>query len=348
MTDTPIAAPLQNVANHPSLQAPSAQSTGVGFHASHEQLAPSTLLRCVTWAEQAGFNAMMCSDHFHPWTADQGQSGHSWSWLGAAMASTSLPAGVVTTPGYRQHPALVAQAAATLAEMFEERFWVAVGSGEALNECIVGGDWPHKAARNDRLRACVDIMRALWAGEEVTCEGPVPTRRARLFTRPDRPPPIFVAAMSPETAAWAAPWADGLITASGKRESMRAVLEAFREHGGGNKPVVLQVKLSYADSDALALAEAHAQWRANILASEVLSQLSTPSQFEAAGAWVRPEDVQEAVRVSCDLAWHTDQLLEDLDEGYSHLMLHNVNLRQQAFIEAFGERVLPALLARRS
>lgn len=335
-----------DLADHPALQGPALQPRLLGYHASHEQFAPSALLRYARWAEEAGFNAMMASDHFHPWLGEQGHSGHSWSWLGAALESTSLPAGVVTTPGYRQHPAIVAQAAASLAEMSGNRFWMAVGSGEALNESIVAGDWPDKAARNERLRVCVDIMRSLWAGEEVTCQGVIPTRGARLYTRPSRPPPLFVAAMSPQTAAWAAPWADGLITASGKRESMGAVLAAFRDHGGAGKPVILQVKVSYDETDELALNGAYSQWRANILGSEVLSQLTTPSQFEAASAWVRRDDMKAAVRVSSDLAWHTDQLHEDVAQGFDHLMLHNVNLQQRAFIEAFGERVLPGLSAR--
>ena len=139
----------------------------IGFHASHEQIDPRSLLAAVQAAEAAGFQAAMCSDHFSPWSARQGESGFAWSWLGAALQATSLSFGVVNAPGQRYHPAIIAQAAATLAQMFPDRFWVALGSGEAMNEHITGERWPAKSVRNARLRECVDIMRALFAGETV-------------------------------------------------------------------------------------------------------------------------------------------------------------------------------------
>ena len=143
----------------------------IGFHASDEQWPPSRLLRYVQPAERARFSAAMCSDHFHPWSERQGNSGFPWSWLGAALQATSLPFGVVTVPGQRYHPAIIAQAAATQAEMFPERFWLAVGSGEALNEHITGERWPPKVERNVRLKEAVDAMRALWRGETVNHDG---------------------------------------------------------------------------------------------------------------------------------------------------------------------------------
>ena len=133
----------------------------IGFHASHEQIPPSRLLAAVRAAEAAGFDAAMCSDHFSPWSERQGESGFAWSWLGAALEATSLSLGCVNAPGQRYHPAIIAQAAATLAEMYPGRFWVALGSGEASNEHITGAPWPDKATRNARLRECVDVMRAL-------------------------------------------------------------------------------------------------------------------------------------------------------------------------------------------
>src|SRR3712207_1221955 len=145
----------------------------VGFHASHEQFAPSELLRLVRAAERAGFDCAMSSDHFRPWGAAQGQSGFAWSWLGAALEATRLPFGVVTAPGWRYHPAVLAQAGATLAEMYPGRFWMALGSGEAINEAITGLPWPEKAERNARLEECAAVMRALLAGETVTHRGRV-------------------------------------------------------------------------------------------------------------------------------------------------------------------------------
>src|SRR5512133_1751750 len=139
----------------------------IGFHCSHEQIHPLRLLRDVQHAEQAGFTAAMSADHLSPWSSRQGQSGYAWSWLGAAMATTGLPFGVVTAPGQRYHPAVTAQALATLAAMFPGRFWAALGSGEASNERVTGAVWPRKDVRDARLVECVDVIRRLLAGETV-------------------------------------------------------------------------------------------------------------------------------------------------------------------------------------
>ncbi len=308
----------------------------IGYHASHEQFAPEHLLALVRRAESAGFGAAMCSDHFHPWSTVQGHGGHAWSWLGAAMAGTSLRFGVVNAPVGRYHPAVVAQAAATLARMFPGRFWMAVGSGEALNEAVVGGHWPPKAQRNARLREAVDVIRALWAGEEVTHEGAFTVQRARLYSLPERAPALYVAALSEDTARWCAPWADGLITVNMPGEGTRRIVEAFREAGGEGKPMALQVKLSFDESDEAALAGAHAQWKTNVFDGPVSEVLRTPEQYESVARFVRAEDVAQRVRVSSDLLQHEAWLRADLALGFDALYLHNVNTRQEAFVDAFG------------
>src|SRR4051812_39600876 len=145
----------------------------IGYHASHEQFAPSDLLFWTKCAEEAGFDCAMSSDHFHPWSERQGQSAFAWSWLGAAMESTCLPFGIISAPGYRYHPAVIAQGAATLAKMYPDRLWLALCSGEAINECITGMAWPEKHERNARLLECVPVIRALFAGEAVTHRGRV-------------------------------------------------------------------------------------------------------------------------------------------------------------------------------
>src|SRR6188472_3590870 len=142
--------------------------TVIGFHCSHEQISPALLLKDVQQAEQAGFTAGMSSDHFSPWSKRQGESGFAWSFLGAALATTNIPFGVVNAPGQRYHPAIIAQAIATLAQMFPGRFWAALGSGELLNEHITADAWIPKKERQARLLECVEIIRALWAGETVT------------------------------------------------------------------------------------------------------------------------------------------------------------------------------------
>ena len=315
----------------------------IGFHASHEQFGPNRLLDCVKLAEQAGFQAAMCSDHILPWSERQGESVFAWSWLGAAMQATSLPFGVVNAPGQRYHPAIIAQAAATLAVMFPGRFWLAVGSGENLNEHITGEHWPPKPERNARLKECVEIMRALWAGETVTHKGRVTVEGAKLYTRPNEAPMVVGAAITPETAEWLGGWADGLITISQPQEKLTQVIEAFRRGGGEGKPMYLQVKLAYAQSEETARAEAHDQWRNNILRSIIEANLSTPAQFDAVGNYVRPEDLDGHVRISSDLERHLDWLHEDLGLGFAGLYLHNVCRNQEAFIDAFAERVLPQL-----
>ena len=152
----------------------------IGFHASHEQFAPSRLVQCAQRAERAGFGALFSSDHFHPWSERQGESGFSFAFMGAAMQATQLPARMICCPGGRYHPAIVAQATATLAEMFEGRFWLAIGSGQALNERITGDAWPAKRLRNERLLECAHILRALWAGETVTHYGLFKVEEAKL------------------------------------------------------------------------------------------------------------------------------------------------------------------------
>ena len=174
--------------------------TVYGIHASHEQIHPRALLAPRSPAEHAGFAAAMCSDHFSPWSARQGQSAFAWSWLGAALQATDLPFGVVNAPGQRYHPAIIAQAIGTLGAMYPGRFWAALGTGEASNEHITGGGWPRKEVRDARLRECVDVIRALLAGEEVSHDGLVTVDRARLWTRPAEPPPLIGAAVSVETA----------------------------------------------------------------------------------------------------------------------------------------------------
>ena len=314
-----------------------------GYHASHEQFKPSALLEWAQMAQQAGFTAALSSDHFHPWSEAQGESGFAWSWLGAAMQATSLSFGVVCAPGQRYHPAIIAQAAATLAEMFPDRFWVALGSGQALNEQITGTVWPAKSERNARLKECIEIIRALWAGETVTHHGRVCVEEAKLYTRPQTPPRIIGAAVTPQTAEWFGSFADGLITTSRPPEKLRQVVEAFHRGGGEGKPMYLKVQLSYAQDEATARAEAHEQWRNNIFENILMTELRTPAQFDAAGQFVQPEELNEHVRISADPQQHIDWLQQDLELGFSELILHNVNRDQQQFIEVFGEKVLPVL-----
>ncbi|TVP62029.1 MAG: LLM class flavin-dependent oxidoreductase [Nodularia sp. (in: Bacteria)] len=314
-----------------------------GYHASHEQFKPSALLKYVQAAHQAGFSRISCSDHFHPWSDRQGESGYAWSWLGAAMQATPLNFGVVCAPGQRYHPAIIAQAAATLSEMFTERFWVALGSGQALNEQITGDFWPAKAVRNMRLKECAEMIRALWTGETITHYGLVNVEQAKLYTRPAIAPLIIGAAITPATAEWLGSWADGMITVSHPYEMLKQVVEAFRRGGGEGKPMYLKVQMSYAADETTALEGAYDQWRTNILPSPILSDLRSPKQFEAIAEFVKPEDMYKYVRISATPQQHIDWLKQDIELGFNEIYLHNVNRQQENFIEVFGKEVIPAL-----
>jgi probable non-F420 flavinoid oxidoreductase len=253
----------------------------IGFHASHEQIHPAVLLDAVRVAEQVGFTAAMCSDHFSPWTSRQGHSGFAWSWLGAAMQATELPFGVVNAPGQRYHPAIVAQAVASLSAMFEGRFWVALGSGENSNEHITGERWPRKEQRNARLGECVEVIRALLAGEEVSHEGLVTVDRARIWTRPEIPPKLIATAVSVETAEWAGTWADGLATITQPADHLRQMIDAYHSAGGVG-PLICQVHLSYADTREEAQTTAFEQWRHGVLGPPVCWDLDHVEAFDAA------------------------------------------------------------------
>ena len=314
-----------------------------GFHCSHEQHPPSALLRYARLAADAGFAHAMCSDHVRPWSERQGHSGYAWSWLGAALAGTTLSFGTVCAPGQRYHPAIVAQGAATLAEMFPDRFWLAVGSGEALNESITAAPWPSKPERNARLEESVRMMRELWAGRTVTMRARVTAADARLYVHPPAPPPVFGAALTVETAGWLGRWADGLITVPGPRDHMRAVVDAFRQGGGEGKPMFLQVALSFARTDDEALDAAYDQWRQCTLDNQQLADLETPGDFDRACAGATRGEVAARVRVSADISRHLAWLQEDAAFGFDRIYLHNVaRAHQESFIEACAARLIPA------
>lgn len=308
----------------------------IGYHCSHEQHPPSALLRNVRAAEQAGFQAAMCSDHFAPWSLGegQGQSGFAWSWLGAALQATKLDFGTVNAPGQRYHPAIVAQAAATLAEMYPGRFWLALGSGEALNEHITGQPWPEKPKRLARLLECVAVMRALFAGETVTHDGLVVVQEAKLYTRPAIAPLLVGAAVSEPTARWVGGWADALVTIAKPEPELRKVVNAFRAGGGEGKPMFLQAAISLEATEEQALAAAHQGWRTNIWSSsDLLSDTRLPEHFDAAARFIRPEDVRSGVRVSADPARHVAWIESDRALGFERIYLHHVGKDQERFIE---------------
>ncbi|AHM63365.1 F420-dependent oxidoreductase [Flammeovirgaceae bacterium 311] len=315
----------------------------IGYHASHEQFSPSYLLKMVIMAEQAGFKAALSSDHIHPWSEKQGESAFAWSWLGAAMQATSLEYGVVNAPGQRYHPAIIAQAAATLEEMFPNRFWLCQGSGQALNEAITGDKWPTKEERNARLLECVEITRALWRGERVSHYGFVTVEESQLYTLPKTPPAVIGAAITPKTAAWMGDWTDGLITISKPKEELQKVVDAYRSNGGEDKPMILKLHMSYHADEQKARSGAFEQWKTNILGDKLQADLKSPEQLEQAAKYVRPEDVEQHVHITSSPGKIVELVNMYAEMGFEKIILHNVNLEQEQFIRAFGEKIQPQL-----
>lgn len=312
--------------------------SAIVYHASHEQCSPSLLLKYVKLAEDAGFDAIHSSDHFHPWSVRQGQSGFSFSWIAAALQATRLPFSMVCAPGQRYHPAIAAQAMATLCEMFPGRINFELGSGEALNECITGEEWPAKEIRNERLLECVHIIRKLLKGEEVSFRGHVVVKEAKLYTLPSTPPLLFCAAISEQTSRWAGAWADGLLTTAGPVDEIKKKIDAFYQNGGQDKPVYLQYSFSYAQSKEEAEKGAFDQWRTNMLPREKLADMYRVKDFDEAAKSVTLEDVKDSIPVFTSI----DQLKAEIktleSTGAQAIVLHNVNTQQETFIRDFGKK----------
>ena len=314
-------------------------TTEVAYHASHEQFAPSELVKLAVMAEQCGFQAIHSSDHFHPWSKRQGNSGFSFSWLGAAMQATSLPFSVVCAPGQRYHPAIVAQAAATLAEMFPGRFGIELGSGEAINEMITGDGWPEKILRNKRLEQCAHIIRKLLAGDTVNFHGLVKVRHARLYSLPKEPPPIFGAALSLDTVTWCGTWAEGLLTTGSDAEDLGKKILYFRQMAGGDKPVYAQYSFSYHPDRRAAIDGAYDQWRSNLVGMDKLATLEKVEEFDREGEQITREEIEKNIPIYTDMAALQESGQAFAKAGANRVVLHNINRHQEGFIRDYQRYV---------
>lgn len=292
-------------------------------------------------AEAVGFDGAMCSDHLAPWSLDQGESGYAWSWLGAALASTSFSLGVVTAPGQRYHPVISAQAISTLEQVFPGRFWAALGSGEAVNEHVTGDPWPPKDRRNARLEASADVIRELLAGREVTRDDEVRVHRARVWSRPEAPPPLLGAAVTAETAGWLASWADGLATVAQPRDVLSRVLEAYAS-AGGRGPRVLQVHVSLEDSDDAALAVVREQWRHATIEGS-LWDVEQPAEFDAMAGDPTDDELRRSALVATDADELADRIAELVELGFDRVYLHGISTDQASFLDRAERELLPAL-----
>jgi probable non-F420 flavinoid oxidoreductase len=308
----------------------------IAYHASHEQFRPSHLIRLAILAESCGFDAIHSSDHFYPWSVRQGQSGFTFSWIAAAMQATTLPYSMICTPGQRYHPAIAAQAIATICEMFPGRYHVELGSGEALNEKITGEEWPSKEIRNERLKECASIIRRLLAGEEVSYEGHVKVKEAKLYTLPEVKPLLYCAAITEKTSAWAGSWADGLVTVSGSLEEIRSKADTFRKGGGEGKPVAVKYSFSFHPDRKTAVEGAYDQWRTNVLPPEKLADFTRPEQFDQEAAGMSMQDIEKLVPVHTSVDELMDNVEEIFEQNVDSIVLHNVNRHQELFVEEYG------------
>jgi G6PDH family F420-dependent oxidoreductase len=312
----------------------------IGFFLSCEEYDPRDLVRQARMAEDAGFDGLWISDHFHPWTGTQGQSSFVWSVIGALAEATermTVTTGV-TCPTLRLHPAIVAQAAATSQVMLGGRFQLGVGSGEALNEHIFGDPWPNADERLEMLEEAVEVMRELWTGEQVRHEGRHYTvENARIFTLPDEPPPVLVSGFGAKATSLAARIGDGFCTVAPEAE----LIQQFRSEGGGDKPVQAGTKVCYGPDAAEAVKTAHRIWPNEALPGELPQILPTPAHFEQASELVTEEMIAEAVPCGPDLDAHVASLQEFADAGVDELFVQQIGGGHEAFFKAYAEHVLP-------
>jgi G6PDH family F420-dependent oxidoreductase len=327
--------------------------TTVGYAAMFEQFTPADLLRYCQQAEGAGFTTVMASDHFHPWTPEQGQSGFVWAWLGALGATTGLRFGTgVTPPGPRYHPAIIAQAAATLEQMFPGRFWLGLGAGEALNEHITGEYWPEAPVRLEKLAEGIEIINRLFSGKVIKYQGKhFRLESAKLYTRPDQPPPVYVATAGPIQSERTGRTCDGIITVGAADEKIKGLMARFekgaREAGKdpAQMPRLIQLHVSWAETQEEATENAVKEWPNGGMPFPK-ADIRSPEDFAAMALLVRPENYKNRVLISPDLDAHLAHLQHYADLGFDEIYVHNVGRNQEAFIRAYGERVIPALRQR--
>ncbi|HWJ85084.1 MAG TPA: TIGR03557 family F420-dependent LLM class oxidoreductase [Cellulomonas sp.] len=327
----------------------------VGYAAALEQFPPMEAVELSAYAEQHGFSGVMAADHYQPWVPAQGEASFVWNVLTALGERTSGDIGPgVTAPTFRWHPAMVAQASATLAAMYPGRHWLGLGSGEALNEHITAQYWPEAPERINRMFEAIEIIKKLFsaslAGKDVKHAGQFyKLESTRLWTMPEVAPEILVATAGPVTAKRAGRHADGLITVGAPLEKISGLFAKFdegaREAGKdpSTMPRALQVHLSWAPTDEEALANAMHQWP-NGGMKFPKGDIRTPFDFEQMAKLVRPEDFEGRMVISSDPDKHRADLQKYVDLGFDRIYLHNVGRNQREWIETFGTEVLPKLV----
>jgi G6PDH family F420-dependent oxidoreductase len=312
----------------------------IGYHLSSEEHRPAPMMEWAQRAEELGFEFITVSDHFHPWTRQQGQSPFVWSVLGGlAQVTDRVEVGTaVTCPTVRTHPAIIAQAAATTADMMPGRFFLGVGTGEALNEHILGDRWPASAVRREMLEEAVEVIRLLWRGGSRSHHGRHYTvEQATIFTLPDRLPPIVVSGFGPRSVELAGHIGDGYMNTSPNAE----FVQVFKRAGGEGKPCYGKLDVCIAASEAEARRIAHETWPTSGLKGELGQILPLPAHFEQAVATVREEDVAQSILCSQNPDDHVAALQEFADAGYGSVVVQQAGSDQERFFSFYESGVLP-------
>lgn len=326
----------------------------IGYAVMLEQFHPRDCVELTAYAEQKGFNGAMAADHFQPWVPQQGQSAFVWNVLTAIGERTRGDMGPgVTTPTFRWHPAMVAQASATLAAMYPYRHWLGVGAGEALNESFLAQYWPDAGERSARMFEAVELIKKLFEnsakGKDTKHKGEYYKMEAtRLWTMPETPPEILVATAGPINAKKTGRLADGIITVGAPLEKIEMLFEKFAEgarEAGKNPdamPKILQLHLSWAPTYEEALANAMTEWP-NGGMKFPKADIRSPFDFAEMAKLVRPEDFKGRMVISADPDEHLEHIEKFAAFGFDRIYLHNVGRNQREWIDVFSEKVLPRL-----
>jgi coenzyme F420-dependent glucose-6-phosphate dehydrogenase len=312
----------------------------LGYALSSEEHPPQDLVRDARAAEDAGFSFALISDHFHPWLDRQGQSPFVWSVIGGiAQVTQRLRLGTgVTCPLMRYHPAIVAQAAATCAAMMPGRFFLGVGTGENLNEHILGEGWPSAPVRQEMLEEAIKVIRLLWQGGEHSFQGEYyRVDHARVYTLPPQPADLYVAASGSQAAELAGRVGDGLISVAPEKSTV----EAFIASGGTDKPRYGQLTVCWAADEQSALETAREWWASAAVPGELSQELPLPRHFEQATQLVRDEDIAKAIACGPDAARHRQKIQEFVDTGFGHVYVHQVGPDQAGFFQFYQREILP-------
>lgn len=311
----------------------------IGYFLACEEFPPQDLLRQAQLAEDAGFEALWISDHFHPWNEEQGQSPFVWSVLGGLSVACTLPvATAVTCPTTRIHPAIIAQAASTTSVMLNGRFVLGVGSGEALNEQVLGDPWPGAGVRLEMLEEAIHVIRLLQEGGYKTYRGKHYTvEKGRIWTLPEQPTPIYISGFGPKAIRLAARIGDGYVLNQPNAEFVRM----FRENGGGDKPVQGGLKACWAQTEQAGVETAHRVWPNEALPGELPQVLSNPRHIEQASTLVPQDSIRQAFPCGPDLQRHIEALQAYADAGFDELYVQQIGPDQEAFFEFYAKEVLP-------